>query len=284
MRKISLTNGELAVEILPDCGGAISGFRWMDSHRRYFDLLRAARESEIAIRLAGAMSCLPVTPFATPGNLTAHRQAAGPIPANLVEWTVQDASNVRATLTLHREAGASDSLFPSCQLLQRFELGIDGLRIQFTITNVGVRPMLARAGLCLRPDIRGAGVLRSTVPHIERADPAEDKPPTKAATLISPAGLAAGYRLARQKLHVMLEHARREFRFEWPEDNLALAVTPLQGFDYMGLDYNVDEQAIWLTLLSHRAAGRDGITGSHQLMQGDSLSASLLLSAVPLDV
>ena len=284
MRKISLTNGKLTVQILPDCGGAISGFRWMDSHRRYFDLLRAARESEIAIRLAGAMSCLPVTPFATPGILTAHQQAAGRIPADLAEWTVQDASNTRATLTLRTEAGAPDSLFPNCQLLQRFELGIDGLGIQFTITNIGVRPMLAHAGLRLRPDIRGAGVLRTTVPHIERVDPAEDRPPTMAAILLSPAGLAAGYRLARQELHVMLENARGEFRFEWPEDNLALAITPLQGFDYMGLDYNADEQEVWLTPLNHRAAGMDGITGGHQLMQGDSLSASLLLSATPLDV
>ena len=284
MRKISLTNGKLTVEILPDSGGAISVFRWMDSHRRSFDLLRPARESEITNRLAGAMSCIPVTPFATPGNQTAHQQAAGPVHADLAEWTVQDASNVRATLTLHKEAGASDSLFSNCQLLQRFELGLDGLRIQFTITNIGVRPISARAGLRLRPDIRGACILRGTVPHIEKADPAEDKPPTRAAMILSPAELAAGYRLAGQELHVMLKHVRQEFRYEWPEDNLALTVTPLQGFDFIGLDYNAEEQEIWLTPLSHMAPSLDGMTGGNQLMQGDSLSASLLLSAVPLSV
>jgi hypothetical protein len=274
MRKLSLTNGRLTVDILPDCGGAISVLRWMDSERRSFDLLRAASENEIASRLASALSCVPLPPLATPDN--SHE--AIPNPADLAEWTVQDASNIRATLTLHQDAGKPDNAPASYQLLQRFELADGGLRILFTITNIGVRPMPARAGLRLRPDLRGGCVLKGAVSHIE----AMQRPPMPEAPSLTAAGLAAGYRLAGQEMHVMLNHVRRDLRFEWPQDNLALVVTPLQGLDFIGIDYNPVAQEIWLTPLSHIAADPAGVTGGNPLQQGDSLSATLLLSAMQL--
>lgn len=270
MRKISLTNGALTVEILPDCGGAISAFRWMDSHNRPFDLLR----------IADAPPCIPLTLFALPDSSGPHPRAANGLFADLAEWTVQDASNIRATLTLHREMPAEPGGGVShYQLLQRFELGPEGLRIQFTITNIGVRSIPAEAGLRLRPDMRGVGRVRGVAPLIEMM-PGTDN----AVSRWTPAGLAAGYRLGEQELHVMLGHVRRDIRYEWPDDRLALVVAPLQGFDFIGLDYYPAQTEFWLTLMSHMPDAGAGITDTNMLQQGDSLSAALLLSAVPLAV
>lgn len=267
MRKISLTNGRMAVEILPDCGGAISVLRWIAPDRTACDLLRPARKEDIQARRAAGMSCIPLSPFTQPGRMQAD-------PA---EWTVQDASNIRATLTLHTEAGGTDGRASICQLLQRFELSPNGLRLQLTITNIGVRPLPVRAGLRLRPELRRECVLRGALSHIDAPASAQNRD-------LTPAAQAAGYRLGADALHVRLHLLRRDIRLEWPEEKMALSISPLQGFDIIGLDYSPAEREFSLTPLSDFPAGPGDGPGGMLLQQGDSLSAALLLSLVSLAV
>lgn len=263
MRKISLTNGRVAVEILPDCGGAISVLRWIAPDHTACDLLRPARKEDIQAAHAPGMSCIPLSPFI-------HTDRTQDDPA---EWTVQDASNIRATLTLHTEAGGTDGPAASCQLLQRFELSPDGLRLQLTITNIGVRPLPVRAGLRLRPELRGECLLRGAISHMDGPDQNRD---------LTPATLSAGYRLGTQALHVRLHQLRRDIRLEWPEGKIALSISPLQGFDIIGLDYSPAEREFSLTPLSDVPAGAGNGPDGRLLQQGDSLSAALLLSPVSL--
>ncbi len=275
MRKISLTDGKFSVEILPDCGGAISALRWIAPTGQTFDLLRPARAEDIAGRIADRMSCVPVTSFAA-------SEAGGSAQIDLAEWIVQDASNIRATLTLHKEAGhkkvgKNEALQSSYQLLQRFELGPKGLRIQLTLTNIGVKPMPARTGLRLHPDWRGENILRGALTPVDAAGQARPGSHSPTAT-----DLAAGYPLARQDIEVCLRYQGREIRYEWPEERLALVLSLVEGFDYVGLNYNAGRHEIWLTPLSRLTADGSAFFGTGLLQQGDSLSAILLLSTAAL--
>ncbi|MEQ1890839.1 MAG: hypothetical protein ABL951_16945, partial [Alphaproteobacteria bacterium] len=157
MRKISLTDGRLSVDILPDCGGALGALRWRSPAGLTCDILHPACAENIDGRDAGKMSCLPVGPFA--GSETGVTAQCG-----LTEWTVQDGSNIRATLTLQQVFTGQEDLphgpAAICQFLQRFELGPDGLRLQFTVTNIGVQPMPAHAGLRLRLNRRAQNLIR----------------------------------------------------------------------------------------------------------------------------
>lgn len=261
MRKISLTDGKLSVEILPDCGGAISALRWVARTGPAVNLLHPACPENRAVCDASRMSCIPVAQFA---NEAKSLSAAQP---DLAEWTVQDASNIRATLTLHKGVGENESLQSSCQLLQRFELVPEGLKIQLTVTNIGVSPIAALAGLRVRPDWRGENILRGDLTPADGVRRSKD------------GELAGGYRLADRDVQVCLRQQGRALHYEWPEERLALVLIPVQGFDYVGLEYKAVQQEVRLTLLSHGVEDHSDYSGIPMLQQGDSLCTTLLLSA-----
>lgn len=264
MRKISLTDGRLSVEILPDCGGAISALRWISPAGKTFDLLRTARAEDIAERNADQMSCIPVAPATSPEN-------------GLAEWIVQDASNIRATLTLHQEAGENEALQSSYQLLQRLALDAKGLRIDLTVTNIGTRPLAARTGLRLHPDWRGESILRGNLTPVDM-----DGKPSDDALHPTTSDFAAGFRFGGQDVDILLRHLRPEIQYEWPEERLALMLNQIQGNEYVRLEYKANQHDIWLTSLSHPGTDNADTSGTSTLQKGDSLSASLLLSPIML--
>ncbi len=280
MRKLSLDDGEMSVEILPDCHGALSAVRWAPPGGDTVNLLRPADAADIMSRDAAQMSCVPVAAFSGPaaGQLIPHpreqAQRIADFPGSR-SWTVQDSSNVRATLTLHEEGGykadGKHALPWAYQALQRFELRPNGLRMQLTVTNTGVRPLPLYAGFRLRLAGRGETVLRGALAPIRTGDEHNNGP--------TEASLAKGYHLPGYDVSVRLRKLGPELRVEWPEERLAIKLTTLQGFEYAGLEYAARRQNIWLTLLSHNASGAPENPGASLLQQGDSLEEALLLAA-----
>ena len=262
MRKISLTDGRLSVEILPDCGGAISALRWISPAGKTFDLLRPAHAEDIAERNADQMSCIPIAPAASPSS-------------GLAEWIVQDASNVRATLTCHKEIGEHEPLHTSYQLLQRLALDAKGLRIDLTVTNIGTRPLAARTGLRLHPDWRGESILRGDLTPVDM-----DEKPSDDALHPTASDFAAGFRFGGQDVDILLRYLRPKIQYEWPEERLALMLNQVQGNEYVRLEYKANQHEIWLTPLSHPGTDNPDTPGASTLQKGDSLSASLLLSPI----
>lgn len=274
MRKISLTDGKLSVDIVPDCGGAISALRWRAPSGQICDLLHPAAAGAISGRVANAFSCLPIASF---GNIGPQ----GDVPGDLAEWTVQDASNIRATLTAHKEAGALQDPGPAahwtCQILQRLELGLNGLRLQLTVTNIGVQPMPARIGMRLHVSMHDQTILRGSFAPVALSGMSASAPAAPSA-----GSFADGFSPGRRDVHVCQRNLGREVRFEWPREELALRLILAQGLDFVRLDYNADQRELWLTPLSHTGAPTVDTAGCQILQQGDSLEACLILSAAPL--
>ena len=274
MRKISLTDGKMSVDIVPDCGGAIAALRWRAPSGQPHDLLHPATAGEISGRVANRLACLPIAAF---GNIGPQ----GDVPGDLTEWTVQDASNIRATLTAHKEFGVSQdpasALHWVCQLLQRFELGPTGLRLQLTVTNIGVQPMPARIGLRLQVSLKDPMILQGRfAPAALSATPDPD-PATPTAE-----SFAAGVSPARSDVHICYRSLGGEVGIAWPRERLALSLLLTQGLDFVQLDYDADQRELWLTPLSHTGAPDADSSGCQILQQGDSLEASLLLSPAPM--
>lgn len=273
MRKISLTDGAVSVEILPDCGGAISALRWRTPAGHTYDLLHCASAQDIAAQNARQMSCLPIPCLEDSGNASDGLFITDAAQTGLAEWTVQDASNIRSTLTLHQECGHPKNPPFVYQILQRFELGAQGLMIQITVTNLGVRPMPTRIGLRLRFKWHGGAILRGSLAPLASANAG-----AIGALLPIADELAVGYRLAAQDVYMCLQHLGYKIFWGWPEKGLQLALGLERGFDYLVLEYHADEQEIWLTPLSHYRHGNQGGSANQLLHQGDSLTAGLLLS------
>lgn len=143
MHKISLRNDNYAVEILPALGGAISSFRAVSNSGEELDLLAPATD----------VPDLPSQQFAAQPRLpfTAEAAAIGQGLENFATtpWTVQDASDVRATLTCYFSSTAVEQPW-EFQLLQRLMIEPEGLQIYLALTNIGKWPLPARLGFALR--------------------------------------------------------------------------------------------------------------------------------------
>lgn len=141
MHKISLRNDNYAVEILPALGGAIASFRAISSSGEELDLLAPAADAPDIARKRFAAQ--PRLPFAT-------EAAIGDSPENFATtpWTVQDASDVRATLTCYFSSTTAQPW--EFQLLQRIIIEAEGLQIYLTLTNIGKQPIPAQLGVALR--------------------------------------------------------------------------------------------------------------------------------------
>ncbi len=140
MHKISLRNDNYAVEILPALGGAISSFRAVSHSGEELDLLAPANAtSDSAPRRFAAQ---PRLPFAI-------EAAIGDSPENFATtpWTVQDASDVRATLTCYFSSTTAQPW--EFQLLQRLIIEAEGLQIYLTLTNIGKQAIPAQLGMAL---------------------------------------------------------------------------------------------------------------------------------------
>ena len=209
MRKISLDNGILTVDICPDCGGGVSALRLRDK-TECPDLLRPATEDALASGAISDMSCLPVTPFAgrLPDNMTAllnHQiDLTASLPTGglpLPQWTVQDASHIRATLTCYHSPG-EDAWPWAYQTLQRFQLTEDSVSIYLAMTNVGKEPMLGGIGFSLNLERRNGLILN----HSGTAA----------------AGIPAGRPLGERDHYANLDGHETRLHLLWPEEQLAL--------------------------------------------------------------
>lgn len=269
MRKISLSDGRLSVDILPDCGGALCTLRWRAPAGQIYDILRPANARTICDRVADRLSCLPITPFGDSGGRRDMQ-------SDLAEWTVQDASNVRATLTVHKELAALDahSSAPhwSCQILQRFALAPDGLRVQLTVTNVGVQPMPARIGLRLRLMTYGQMIIRGQFEPVAPAGTLD-----RGATPPSAEMFAAGFCPAQQDIHLYQRCLGNDIRIEWPHEKLRVTLSLVQGLEYVRLDYDAAQRELWLSPISHANSPAADTPSIQILQQGDSLEASMIL-------
>lgn len=148
MHKISLRNDNYAVEILPALGGAISSFRACAASGEEFDLLAPAdlaAPNNVTGGANGQFAAQPRLPFVT--EAAASRVNGGKI-ANS-HWTVQDASDVRATLTCYFSSTTTEQPW-EFQLLQRIVIQPEGLQIYLALTNIGKQPMPAQLGMALR--------------------------------------------------------------------------------------------------------------------------------------
>lgn len=246
MRKLSLDDGRLSLDIVPDCGGGLSALRWLAPAGQPIDLLCPASVQEIAARNPARMSCVPMAFL----NARQTPEPAAP-------WTVQDASNVRATLTLHHETAQQ-----VYQILQRFELYPNGLHLQLTLTNIGARPLPVGIGLRLRPALQEDAHLRGALIPLDRQ------------CAISAAQFAQGYPLTHHSGRLFLHHAAHEIYFAWPQHGFALSLLPDTELGFLEVDTRHAQQEIPVTLLSDRDAATPSV-----LKQGDSLSALLILSA-----
>ncbi|MFZ5836372.1 MAG: hypothetical protein ACOY2B_13475 [Pseudomonadota bacterium] len=268
MRKIWLTDGRLSVSILPDCGGALAALRWHTPDGLTHEMLAPASAGDIAGKVAASMACLPAAVYA--GAMTGC--------GTLGEWTVQDASNIRATLTQHQEGvnpqHPSHAPHWSCQALQRFELTPGGLHVRFTITNIGVAPVPARTGLRLRLNRRANFQLRGDLEPVMAAADGSPSPP--------PGSFKTGFQFLDQDVQITLRHLKNDFFCTWPEDRLMLKFTLDHGLNYIAVDYRAAQKEVWLTPLSHAPAGETGHPAFQILQQGDSLEAVLFLSPGPM--
>ena len=255
MRKLSLDNGEYSLEILPDFAGALSALRWTAPSGQVFNLLRPASGEDLLSQNSAGLSLLPLAageqPLTEPGR-----------------WMVQDASNIRATLTWQNgqdhEGGAL-----SCQLLQRFELKPDGLRILLSLTNLGVKPLPAQIALRLRPDWRGESRLRGDLAPVA-ANPGR---------LPGMAEFREGLALGRDDRELCLGLHGPAIDFLWPEDHLALTLSFVSGLNFLFLEHHPQAGEIFLSPYSHMPGTPNTAPGFIILQQGDSLAANLHLSA-----
>lgn len=243
MRKLSLNDGRLSLDIIPDCGGGVSSLRWMTPTGNPFDFLRAPREQNASD--PGGMAYLPLLSMGNGGALG----PGGP-------WMVQDASNVRATLTWHHEDARH-----IYQFLQRFELGPKGLQVLMTLTNIGVQPLLAGIGLRMRLTRQAEMTVQGALT------------PAEAGCAVTAGQLAQGYSLCDSNARLCLMPLAKVMTLGWPLQQIALKLEPDSGFGFLDMDGG-DQKEIALTWRSHRA----GMELS-QLKQGDSLSARLICAA-----
>jgi hypothetical protein len=259
MRKLSLDNGEYALEILPDFAGALSALRWTEHSGRVFNLLQPADEADLQSRNAGGLS---LAPLAASGQKLEEPEL----------WTVQDASNIRATLTWQNpqdhEGGAL-----SYQILQRFELKPDGLKILLSLTNLGVQPMPAQIGLRLRPDWRGESRFRGDMAAISASTE----------RLPGMAEFTAGLVLGRENRELCLGLLGPSADFIWPEDRLALTLSFISGFKFLVLEDAPQRREIHLSPYSHMPGSQNAAPAFSVLKQGDSLAANLQISAQKLE-
>lgn len=281
MRKISLDNGVAAVDIQPECGG-ISGLR-IKRDTPPTNLLWPTAETDIASGNIEQMSYVPITPFTgTPagGSFTfegrkTHIAAAGQaggLPSR--RWIVQDASNVRATLTFFHEAGA-DGWPWAYQVLQRFELIETTVRIYLAITNVGTDIMPGAIGLSFNiAPLDGALLYGGGITSAQTG-----------AGLQADTGMQAnsGCQLGKRAFATRLDGTDSPPRIVWPGAHRTLELAADRAFAYMNVAGSQPNCPVRVILSSRAIAAGDltcdGDAGTDMAMlnQGDTLDGAVLL-------
>ena len=158
---LTLSAGELSLDLAPAIGGAIAGFRHGD-----FDLMRPTPEAAISKGLVRQASCYPLLPYS---NRIAHgRFTFGDETHQLTHnfgdhphsihgnswqraWTIAEMGRDRAVLTLeHSPFGFGPSGWDGWpyrfKASQVFELSEAGFAVTLTIENVDERAMPAGLG------------------------------------------------------------------------------------------------------------------------------------------
>lgn len=272
MRKLSLENRAMSVDMLPDCGGAIAALR-LKTDGQAHDLLMPANSPDIEARNLGHMACIPLAPFATftrdgylrfggeTVELAAVADAARHLPTY---WMVQDASDTRATLSWYHEPGLWGWPW-GFQILQRLRLSEDGLEIYIALTNIGAKPMPAGIGLRFTLDCSGQAVLSGAQPAVATQD--------SGPVLLGVKDMAFNARPMDGNLRVQWPQRRREL-------DLALG----GPFAIFNLRCRSSDQRAILQPATHSGAAfaADGAVregGMAILQQGDSLAGTVTLSA-----
>ncbi len=271
MRKLSLENRIMSVDMLPDCGGAIAALR-LKSGGEVYDLLRPATLADIEARNLGHMACLPLAPFATytkdgylrfGDEVVALGKVADAARQLPTYWTVQDASDTRATLTWYHEPGLWGWPW-GFQILQRLRLSDEGLEIYLALTNIGAKPMPAGIGLRFTLDCRERTLLMGAQP----VGGQDSQPVSLGVKDLAFNALPAGGCL----------------QVQWPEAQLALDLTLGGPFSIVNLRSRANNQRAILQPATHSGAAfnADGgvrTGGMAVLQQGDSLAGTATLAA-----
>lgn len=275
MRKLSLENRAMAVDMLPDCGGAIAALRLKSSDGKTVNLLRPAALADIEAHNLGHMACIPLAPFAAysfggfpegylrfGGEAVKLAEVAAAARTQPTYWTVQDSSDVRATLTWYHEPGLWGWPW-GFQILQRFRLHDDGLEIYIALTNIGPRPMPAGMGLRLNLDCRGKTMFRAA---LDGAGAPRETP----------------FALGQGSLSFNARAVQDGMDVEWADEGLGLGITLGGPLQYLNLRSRaLDRRSVLQPATHSQSFGPDGSLlegGMAILQQGDSLAGTAVLA------
>lgn len=275
MRKLSLENRIMTVDMLPDCGGAIAALRLKTGAGAPVNLLRPATPADIEGRNLGHMACIPLAPFASysfggfpdgylrfGGEAVKLAEVAYAARLQPTYWTVQDASDVRATLTWYHEPGLWGWPW-GFQILQRLRLHDDGLEIYIALTNIGPRPMPAGMGLRLNLDWRPETLFRAALAGhgVPQATP---------------------FALGMSDIGFNARTVEDSMTVEWGAGQLALCISLGGPLQYLNLRTRRRDHRIVLQPATHfEAFGPDDRVregGMAILQQGDSLAGTVVLT------
>jgi aldose 1-epimerase len=146
---LSLTAGNLRLELSPSIGGVISAFEWIDGDRTRPILRDCNSRPENVLEAC----CFPLVPFANRirGGRFSFRgrevrlkpnMAGDPSPLHgqgwLNPWTVKESDDRRALLTFRHEPGEWPWAY---EARQEFELDERGYTVRLTCANLGDEPM-----------------------------------------------------------------------------------------------------------------------------------------------
>jgi aldose 1-epimerase len=283
--------GDLAVEVLPQCGGGIARFD-CGAHEVFRRLAVTGACS------AHDLACFPLVPFS-------NRIAGGRLPTpdgelNLAclpgyaphpihglgwqrPWTVEQSS--AAALVMGHAHGA-DAHWPfDYAARQSLALGPDVLEITLELRNTGAAPM--PAGIGLHPFFP-ATPLATLTTHVAAQWHADaDVLPTHPEALAPPLDFSAGRVLAGTALDNCFAGWSRRARLDWPERGLVLDIEASEAFGTLvvytppGRSFFCVEPASHLNNGFQLAQAGVADTGARTLAPGETLAGTVRFAPRP---
>ena len=222
-----------ALELSATLGGSITRFCWQRPDEPALDLLRPAAESALNGGDVEGTACFPLTPFSNRlrdgrclfrgREIRLPRNTSGPHVEHghgwQRPWQVSEAGRNHATLRLDHQADAWP--FPY-EMVQRFRLEPDGLRIELRTRNTGKTAM--PYGFGLHPYFPRTPGCRLEAAATGFWETDAEVMPTRQVALPAALGLAAGLRVDAQALDNVLTGWDGRVVIHWPEHRARLAI------------------------------------------------------------
>jgi aldose 1-epimerase len=230
MKRLRLSSGDLALELLPEIGGSIVEFSLREGDRS-LDLMRRATSAPTRPL---DTSNFPLVPFS---NRIEHgrfdfRGRTGALKPNmgthphalhgqgwLTPWSVLESSDTRARLGMRYEPGDWPWTYSAEQV---FELDASGLKLRLSVTNTSSEPMPAGLGLHPYFDRNSETRFKAAPSHVwlgsDECIPRELVPVPKGWDF------SAGRNFDGIELDHCFSGWDGVFRIEWPDRHLALTV------------------------------------------------------------